>query len=284
MKLNRSIIINIDEVINSNPNGDPTAQGGPRIDNAGYGYISAVARRKKYRLIVENKDGEIWKRLQGKFTIDPLKFGVAKSKEQDQDKLSKLSETDSELFLSQFWDVRVFGATMLYDKTQGQKFTGVVQTGMGRSVSVLPTLTYGTVTVSYGVKENQGCTMAPDAIKVIPYAIYKTVECVDGFLGDKTKCTDTDIEIFKAVAPYVWTANRSQTRQCVRPIHIHCLTFKNPLDMRFDREIELALTPTLKPEVKVGIDQNDFIIPTWDSIKSKYEAFITYEDLAQVTL
>jgi CRISPR-associated protein Csd2 len=284
MKPNRSIIINIDEIINSNPNGDPARNAEPRIDPSGYGYITPMARRKKQRLIIENKEGAIWKSLQSNFKLTPKNFGIAKSDRQDQKELAKLSASDSEKFLDGFWDARIFGITSLYEGSQGMKMTGIVQTSIGRSVSPLPPVTYATCTVSYGIKEGQECSMAPDSIKVIPYAIYKTVEGIDGFLGERTRCTDTDLQVLKAIAPYVWTANRSQSRNCVRPIHIHCITFKNPLDMRCDAEIEELLTPKLKPGVKIGTCRDDFTVPAWTDIKTKYEKQVVYEDLVQSVL
>ncbi len=293
-KLNtRTVIYNVDECVNSNPNGNPARQGEPRIDTRGYGLISAVSRRKKARLIMEDKNSLIWVKLQEMFAIDPEQFLIARSDKQDQKKLATLSAKFPEEFLKRYWDIRVFGTTMLFGKdeeggeenvAQGMKLTGVVQTGIGMSIGILPPITYATVSVGYSVKEGQGCTLAPDAIKVIPYAIYKTKENIDGFLGNRTNCSLVDLEVFKRISPYIWTANKSQGRSDMTPIHIHAITFKNPLDMRFDREIEQALTPRLKDGVMVGNSREDFIIPTWDGIKDKYEKYVDYVDLAQQTL
>jgi CRISPR-associated protein Csd2 len=68
---NRGTGLLIIEVRQSNPNGDPDAEGEPRtIDTDGRGLISPVSFKRKLRDLVADKDGLAWATVKATFNLE----------------------------------------------------------------------------------------------------------------------------------------------------------------------------------------------------------------------
>jgi CRISPR/Cas system type I-B associated protein Csh2 (Cas7 group RAMP superfamily) len=133
---NRGTGFLIIEVRQSNPNGDPDAEGEPRtIDTDGRGLISPVSFKRKLRDLVADKDGFAWLTARTSFALEgekdtrtvlhntrrgldhptekreiKAKYHILESRFRERDKIEKM---DAFQFASEFWDARVFGNTFL---------------------------------------------------------------------------------------------------------------------------------------------------------------------------
>lgn len=134
---NRGTGLLIIEVRQSNPNGDPDAEGEPRtIDTDGRGLISPVSFKRKLRDLVADKDGFVWATVKNTFTLleskedtrtilhntrrgldhptekkeIKAKYHILESRFRDRPTIEKM---DAFQFASEFWDARVFGNTFL---------------------------------------------------------------------------------------------------------------------------------------------------------------------------
>lgn len=175
---NRGTGLLIIEVRQSNPNGDPDAEGEPRtIDTDGRGLISPVSFKRKLRDLVADKDGPAWTTVKTTLALESekdtriirhntrrgldhpsekkeikAKYHILESRFRDRPTIEKM---DAFQFASEFWDARVFGNTFLEslkdksDKTQAkntkqeelEKRSHFINTGVvqfGPGVSVAP--------------------------------------------------------------------------------------------------------------------------------------------------
>lgn len=133
---NRGTGLLIIEVRQSNPNGDPDAEGEPRtIDTDGRGLISPVSFKRKLRDLVADKDGLAWATVKNILFLESendtrtilhntrrgldhltekkeikAKYHILESRFRERDKIEKM---DAFQFAAEFWDARVFGNTFL---------------------------------------------------------------------------------------------------------------------------------------------------------------------------
>ena len=133
---NRGTGLLIIEVRQSNPNGDPDAEGEPRtIDTDGRGLISPVSFKRKLRDLVADKDGHAWATVKTTFTLESekdtriirhntrrglehptdekaikAKYHILESRFRERPKIEAM---DAFQFAAEFWDARIFGNTFL---------------------------------------------------------------------------------------------------------------------------------------------------------------------------
>jgi len=68
------------EVINSNPNGDPTVRAIRRQRGDGRGEISPVSFKRKLRDLVDNKEGPVWSHIKDKFDLSDDEYHILESR------------------------------------------------------------------------------------------------------------------------------------------------------------------------------------------------------------
>ena len=241
--INRYTGLLVLEVINSNPNGDPDADGAPRIRYDGRGEISPVSFKRKLRDLVEYKDGPVWKCLKENFSLEDEKFAILESRGRDRKQIESELKDGAKIFTEKYWDARLFGNTFLEEGMDKSTIkTGIVQLGMGVSLSPVSTEAQ-TNTSKAGVEKDKDQGMAPLAYKIVTHGLYVMPFFVNPEYAAKTGCTQKDLDLMFALIPYAYSHNRSAIRPFVEVRQVWVCEHKNPLGSCSDYDIIKALSP-----------------------------------------
>ena len=239
--MNRATGLLIIEVTNSNPNGNPDQESDPRLRPDERGMISAVSLKRKLRDLVEDKEGPVWKGVLSGF--DPAlaadKFEILESRKRDRDLVN--SEVQSGKFVEKYWDARIFGNTWLEKGLDTPARTGVVQFGMG--VSVSPVEVERMTTTNPSVEKDKKGGMAPLAYRIVIHGVYTMPYFVNPTAARKSGCTDTDIALMTKLIPYVYTHTASYIRPMVTIRHAWHIEHESALGSCPDFALIDALTP-----------------------------------------
>jgi CRISPR-associated protein Csd2 len=261
--MNRATGLLIIEVINSNPNGNPDQESDPRLRPDERGMISAVSVKRKLRDLVEDKDGPVWVGVSSSFkqALPAENFQILESRGRDRKKVE--AEIKAGSFENKYWDGRVFGNTFLEKGSSNSIRTGVVQFGMGVSVSPVE-VERMTTTNKAGVEADRDRGMAPLAYRVVLHGVYVMPYFVNPTAARKSGCTDTDIELMKRVIPYVYTHTASYIRPMVTIRHAWHIEHNSALGSCPDFALIDALTPKRTKEEDKEIPSKswqDYIVP-----------------------
>lgn len=260
--MNRATGLLIIEVTNSNPNGNPDQESDPRMRPDERGMISPVSFKRKLRDLVEDKEGPVWLETASGFT-PPLKaddFGILESRGRDR---KEISELKPEEFMRRYWDGRLFGNTFLEKDSSNSIRTGVVQFGMGVSISPVE-VERMTNTSKAGVESKWDRGMAPLAYRIVLHGVYTMPYFVNPTAARKSGCTDTDIELMKRLIPHAYSHTASYIRPMVTIRHAWHIEHKSALGSCPDFALIEALTPKRRDESKAGeASQNwaDYSVP-----------------------
>lgn len=249
------------EVRNSNPNGDPDRESDPRQRFDDRGEISPVSFKRKIRDLVEAKDGPVWQEISGQFSpkLKPDEFCILESRGRDRAKIKKEIEEGS--FEKKYWDARIFGNTFLEEGSSTTIKTGVVQFGMGISVSPVE-IERQTNTNKAGVQEGKDRGMAPLGYRIVTHGVYTIPFFVNPTAATKSGCTKKDIELLLKIIPYAYTHTASYVRPSVGIRHAWYIEHKSLLGSCSDFALLDALTPMKKgaPE-KPSISWDEYDVP-----------------------
>ncbi len=231
------------EVRNSNPNGDPDRESDPRQRLDGRGEISPVSFKRKVRDLVERKTGTVWESISKQFSpeLDPNKFMISESRET---KLADIRNLNEEQFTEKFWDGRIFGNTELEKGRNIPVKTGVVQFGLG--VSVSPIEVRRMTTTNPPVEGDKKGGMAPLAYRIVQHGVYCMPFFVNSTAARKTRCTIDDIKVLLKIIPYAYPHTASYIRSCVEIRHAWYMEHKSALGSCSDFALIDALTPKRK--------------------------------------
>lgn len=241
------------EVVSSNPNGDPDRESDPRQRPNGQGEISPVSFKRKLRDLMEDQEGDVFKSIMKKLSLNKDGFGVLESRGRDRKAVTKemgedIKNFDQEKFLKskfvqKYWDGRLFGNTFLEEGgSKGYIKTGVVQYGMGLSVAPV-LIERQTNTNKAGVESDKSSGMAPLAYRVVEHGVYCMPFFVNPSNAHKSGCTAIDIEVMKALIPYAYAHTSSAIRPCVFIRHAWYMEHKNALGSCPDYLLLEALAP-----------------------------------------
>jgi Cas7 group CRISPR-associated protein Csh2 len=258
--MNRATGLLLIEVINSNPNGNPDQESDPRLRPDERGMISAVSVKRKLRDLVEDKDGPVWGGVSSSLKLDAEHFQILESRGRNRPEILALPRDQ---FIHRYWDARLFGTTFLEKDETGFIHTGVVQFGMGVSVSPVE-VERMTTTNKAGVEEDKTRGMAPLAYRVVLHGVYVMPYFVNPTAARKSGCTDTDIELMKRVIPYVYTHTASYIRPMVTIRHAWHIEHTSALGSCPDFALIDALTPKRTKEEDKEIPSKswqDYIVP-----------------------
>jgi Cas7 group CRISPR-associated protein Csh2 len=149
-------------------------------------------------------------------------------------------------FVKKYWDARIFGNTFLEEGgNKGYIKTGVTQFVLG--ISIAPILIQRhTNTNKAGVEEGKAQGMAPLAYRVVEHGVYCMPFYINPSNAHKSGCTQTDIDLLKAMIPYAYDHTRSAIRPDVRIRHAWYMEHLNPLGSCADWNLIDALTPKRK--------------------------------------
>jgi Cas7 group CRISPR-associated protein Csh2 len=277
--LNRATGLLLIEVTNSNPNGNPDQESDPRLRPDERGMISAVSLKRKLRDLVEDKDGPVWRGVSASFD-PPLPadhFSVLESRGRNRDEILALERDE---FVRRYWDARLFGATFLQSDETGFIQTGVVQFGMGISISPVDVermTTTSKASVETG-KKTRG--MAPLAYRVVLHGVYVMPYFVNPTAARKSGCEDMDIELMKRLIPYVYTHTASYIRPMVTIRHAWHIEHQSALGSCPDFALIDAMTPKRAREEDREIPSKswqDYTVP--DKLPDQLASRVTMIDL-----
>ncbi len=268
--MNRITGLLIIEAVNSNPNGDPDRESDPRQRPNGFGEISPVSFKSKLRGLVGDKEGPVWQQLASELKLSADNFEILESKGRNIAELKKLG-TDE--LLERFWDVRLFGTSLLEkDKseasgddsgndgeTKGKRaakenkssaqhiHTGALQYGTGISLAPVRIIR-NTTTIKRGVQEGKDRGMAPLGYRVVEYGLYAMPFFFNPTAARPTKCTAQDLELMLKLLPYAYSHTASYVRPQVNIRHAWVARHGDPLGSCPDWMILEALTPRRKTQ------------------------------------
>lgn len=250
------------EVINSNPNGDPDRESDPRQRHDGRGQISPVSFKRKLRDLVEEKNGPVWAALSKQFSpVD--QFDILEKRGRDRAIIQK--EIKDGIFINKYWDARIFGNTFLEEGSSTSIKTGVVQFGLGVSISPV-SIERHTTTNKAGVESDKDRGMAPLAYRIVQHGVYCMPFFVNPTAAAKSGCKPGDIELLLKLIPYAYPHTASYIRPFVEIRHAWYVEHKSVLGSYSDFAIINTLTPTRKSgqdveEPSKSLD-NDYNVPT----------------------
>ena len=254
--MNRATGLLLIEVVNSNPNGNPDQESDPRLRPDERGMISPVSLKHKLRDLIEDKEGPVWEHTAKSFNpvLKPKAYQILESRGRDRNAIKALDATE---FVSRYWDGRLFGNTFLEEGASTLIRTGVVQFGMGVSISPVE-IERMTNTNKAGVQSDKDRGMAPLAYRIVLHGVYVMPYFVNPTAARKSGCTDLDIELMKRLIPHAYTHTASYLRPMVTIRHAWHIEHKSALGSCPDFSLIEALTPkqltkpTRKPPAKAG--------------------------------
>jgi CRISPR-associated protein Csd2 len=274
--MNRATGLLIIEVTNSNPNGNPDQESDPRLRPDERGMISPVSFKRKLRDLVEDKEGPVWEHLAAGFNpaaLQPDEYQILESRGRDRNEIKAL---DTAEFVRRYWDARLFGNTFLEEGSSTSIRTGVVQFGMGVSISPVE-IERMTNTSKAGVQSDKDRGMAPLAYRIVLHGVYTMPYFVNPTAARKSGCTDTDIELMKRLIPHAYTHTASYVRPMVTIRHAWHIEHKSALGSCPDFSLIEALTPKRVNEGDKDVpskDWNDYKIPAKlpDDLRARVES------------
>ena len=260
--MNRATGLLIIEVVNSNPNGNPDQESDPRLRPDERGMISPVSFKRKLRDLIEDKEGPVWEHTAKSFNpeLKAEAYQILESRGRDRNAIKAL---DASEFVSRYWDGRLFGNTFLEEGASNLIRTGVVQFGMGVSISPVE-IERMTNTSKAGVQSDKDRGMAPLAYRIVLHGVYVMPYFVNPTAARKSGCTDIDIELMKRLIPHAYTHTASYLRPMVTIRHAWHIEHNSALGSCPDFSLIEALTPKRANEADQEIPSkswSDYVAP-----------------------
>ncbi len=250
------------EVRNSNPNGDPDKESDPRQRFDDRGEISPVSFKRKVRDLVDSKEGPVWQEISKQFepALDPEYFYILESRGRKRDAI--IREIEDGTFSEKYWDGRIFGNTFLEEGASTTVKTGVVQFGMGVSISPIE-IERQTNTNKAGVQEGKDRGMAPLGYRIVNHGVYTMPFFVNPTAATKSGCAKQDIDLLLKIIPYAYSHTASYVRPSVAIRHAWYVEHKSVLGSCSDFDIIDALTPMKKQNPdNFSVAWDDYEVPT----------------------
>jgi len=261
--MNRATGLLIIEVVNSNPNGNPDQESDPRLRPDERGMISPVSFKRKLRDLVEEKEGPVWAGVASSFDpkLSPDSYQILESRGRDRKQIE--AEIKDGSFIPKYWDARLFGNTFLEEGASTSIKTGVVQFGLGVSISPVD-VERMTTTNKAGVEADKDRGMAPLAYRIVLHGVYVMPYFVNPTAARKSGCTEIDIELMKRLIPHAYTHTASYIRPMVTIRHAWHIEHKSPLGSCPDFALIEELTPKRVNEADTDIPSKswqDYAVP-----------------------
>jgi CRISPR-associated protein Csd2 len=244
------------EVINSNPNGNPDQESDPRLRPDERGMISPVSFKRKLRDLIEDKEGPVWEHAAASFTphLDPAGYQILESRGRDRDEIKGLETAE---FVRRYWDGRLFGNTFLEKDASDKLRTGVVQFGMGVSISPVE-IERMTNSNKAGVETGKDRGLAPLGYRIVLHGVYVMPYFVNPTAARKSGCTEIDIELMKRLIPYAYTHTASYVRPIVTIRHAWHIEHKSALGSCPDFSLIEAMTPKRRNEAEKDLPSKEW--------------------------
>jgi len=271
------------EANNSNANGDPDGDG-PRIDPLGYGWISYMAFRAKFRNVLEDAENPVAKYLFETLKLDPEQYRIFESRAKGfpgADGLNALKmltqyvkENGNEGLLKRYWDIRLFGTTALEEKgTDAVKFTRTGCLQISHLFTVHPVEVISATIAKKAPLDAKNAeagngTFGNQALRFVRHGLY--VGSYNFNPGDayKTGATSEDLELFKMLAPRAFELCPSAARTGVRTVAVFHAEHSSPIGSFNVSAFLDACRPKVKEGVESPLSLADYDMPSLDAINS----------------
>lgn len=270
------------EVKNSNPNGDPDRESDPRVRSHDQrGMITGVSFKRKIRDLVDNKEGEVWKRLANGRKAE--EHDILEARRHKRTDIEKLLKDNFDGFKKRFWDGRVFGNTFLEEGGGDTIRSGVAHFALGVSIAPIRTerLTMTKVAPAQGAREGGGAPtrgMAPLGYRVVEHGLYCLPFFINPTAATKTGCTKRDIGLLLKLIRYAYPHTASHIRPLVEVRHAWYAEHKDPLGSFSEFDFIEAMTPTKKQDPdKPSSSWSEYEVPTALSEKLEKKASQLYD-------
>jgi len=273
------------EVKNANPNGDVDANMPRHFISDGRGYISPQSIKRKVRDMLVDHHSPVFEEIVKRMNLDPEAHFIYESDDRgyedvDPAKAVKLAialaESDPIAFLRRYYDVRIFGTTLLQKGTKKNKKgpevegeydsfrlvkTGMVTFTIGESVSPIH-IESTTTTKKSPVSEDRTDSMAPGGLTFVRHGIYVVRIGVCPNFSKKTGTTQADIDLLKFLLPKMFMNSVSCTRPAgsMNVLRCYWADHKNPLGSFDESEFYSSLTPKFLggDEESISAEQYEF--------------------------
>ena len=210
------------DVENGNPNGDPDANGAPRVDiETGHGLVSDVCIKRKIRNYVElmKKDEFGYKilikndkSLNTKFSEAYEELGI---NEEERKNSKNVEERTKKYMCEKYWDVRMFGAVMSTGNDPCGIVKGPVQFSFGKTISpvFVNDITITRMARTTEEKQNTGNLTEMGKKYIIPYGLYAVKGYVSANIANcTTDISEEDIELLWEAILNMFENDRSAMR------------------------------------------------------------------------
>ena len=215
------------EVNNANPNGDPSLENEPRTNLDGYGEISAECIKRKIRNRLQDEGETILIQSPEKNGFDgagSIKTRVENAFVQAKKDKKDLSNIDSqaELLLEKYIDVRTFGAVIAYKNNKKEKGSEGVSIGIRGPVTIRQTVSADPVNITeMGIVKSVNGEDTENGKKdsstmgkryFVDYGLYSIAGSINPYLSDRTHFTVEDAEKIKEALKTLFVNDSSSAR------------------------------------------------------------------------
>ncbi|MCK9309706.1 MAG: type I-B CRISPR-associated protein Cas7/Csh2 [Candidatus Cloacimonetes bacterium] len=194
-EIKRTEILFLYDVQNANPNGDPSDENKPRIDEeTGHNIVTDVRLKRTVRDYLYNYEGYNQDAVKDIFVRQTFVDSKPEKGLNDGKNRGKHYKSDLNLILNACIDIRLFGGVIPLDKSS-ITFTGPVQFKMGHSLHKVE-LQYIKGTGAFASKAGaQQQTFREEYI--LPYSFIAFYGIINENAAQHTKLTNDDIEMLK---------------------------------------------------------------------------------------
>jgi len=252
--IKRTEILFLYDVQNANPNGDPSDENKPRIDEeTGHNIVTDVRLKRTVRDYLFNYEGYSQDGVRDIFVRQTYVDANPQSGLNDGKNRAKHYKDNLNLILDACIDVRLFGGVIPLDKAS-ITFTGPVQFKMGRSLHrVEPQYIKGTgaFAAKAGAKQQ---TFREEY--VLPYSLIAFYGIINENAAQHTKLTTADIDMLKTA---LWNGTKqliTRSKMEHNPRLLLMLEHKNPNFFIGELDKHIKLVSGLGDEQIRGL--NDF--------------------------
>lgn len=250
-EIKRTEILFLYDVQNANPNGDPSDENKPRIDEeTGHNIVTDVRLKRTVRDYLFNYEGYNKDGVKDIFVRQTFVEANPEKGLNDGKSRAKHYKDDLSLILNACIDVRLFGGVIPLDKAS-ITFTGPVQFKMGRSLhKVAPQYIKGTGAFASkpGAKQQ---TFREEY--VLPYSLIAFYGIINENAAQQTKLTTSDIEMLKTA---LWNGTKqliTRSKMEHNPRMLLMLEHQNANFFIGELDKHVKLTSAIKDEQIRGI-------------------------------
>lgn len=250
-EIKRTEILFLYDVQNANPNGDPSDENKPRIDEeTGHNIVTDVRLKRTVRDYLFNYEGYNKDGVKDIFVRQTFVEANPEKGLNDGKSRAKHYKDDLSLILNACIDVRLFGGVIPLDKAS-ITFTGPVQFKMGRSLhKVAPQYIKGTGAFASkpGAKQQ---TFREEY--VLPYSLIAFYGIINENAAQHTKLTNSDIEMLKTA---LWNGTKqliTRSKMEHNPRMLLMLEHQNANFFIGELDKHVKLTSAIKDEQIRGI-------------------------------